>query len=182
MAVFIANESGVPADEVALAGLARYVLASLAVDPLAELSVLLVDSPMMTSLHEQYTGEPGPTDVLAFDQDDLGSGGPAGGPELEGFPTLLGDVVVCPEVAAAQAADHGVPLAGELELLLTHGVLHLLGYDHAEPEEATEMTRLTDRLLDGWRKRDGGAPPGEVGEPGAPPGEPPSSTGPAVRT
>src|ERR1700730_18554676 len=100
-----------PVDEHALAGLARHVLDSMHVHPLAELSVLLVDELAMTELHVRWMGEPGPTDVLAFPMDELRPPQPGGGaehgPAAEhgGLPGLLGDVVICPQVAAAQAGQ-----------------------------------------------------------------------------
>jgi probable rRNA maturation factor len=137
------NESGVDVDEKALAGLARFVLDELRIHPLAELSVLLVDSDAMAALHVQWMDEAGPTDVLSFPMDELRPG-------RDGDPTpagLLGDVVLCPEVAAQQARTAGHSTAEELLLLTTHGILHLLGYDHAEPEEEKEMFALQRRLL-----------------------------------
>ena len=103
-------------------------------------------------------GEPGPTDVLAFPMDELRPP-PAGrahradrGDEPAALPGLLGDVVLCPEVAAGTGpAGAGTRVSDELELLCTHGILHLLGYDHAEPGEHAAMFGLQDRLLDGWR-------------------------------
>ena len=139
MSIDIANESGVAVDEVALAAIARYVLDEMRIHPLAELSVLLVDEKAMTELHERWMGEPGPTDVLAFPMDELrpphlaGATGRAGAEEPGPDPGLLGDVVLCPQVAAAQARDAGHSTQEELELLAVHGILHLLGYDHAEP-------------------------------------------------
>jgi probable rRNA maturation factor len=149
MSVEIANESGVSVDEVALVLVARYVLDELGVNPLAELSVLLVDAGSMSALHERWMGEPGPTDVLAFPMDELDT---ARGPEeTEPGPALLGDVVLCPDVARRQAAQAGHSLSDELHMLCVHGVLHLLGYDHGEPDEEREMFGLQARLLDGWR-------------------------------
>jgi len=149
MSVEIANESGVAVDEVALVLVARYVLDELGVNPLAELSVLLVDVGSMSALHERWMGEPGPTDVLAFPMDELDT---ARGPdETEPGPALLGDVVLCPEVARRQAAQAGHSLADELHLLCVHGVLHLLGYEHGEADEEREMFGLQARLLDAWR-------------------------------
>jgi probable rRNA maturation factor len=149
LSVEIANESGAALDEGGLVGVARHVLDELGVNPLAELSVLLVDLDSMTTLHERWMGEPGPTDVLAFPMDELDT---ARGPDdREPGPALLGDVVLCPEVARRQAAQAGHSFTDELHLLCTHGVLHLLGYDHAEPEEEREMFALQARLLDGWR-------------------------------
>jgi probable rRNA maturation factor len=149
MSVEVANESGVAVDEGGLVAVSRHVLDELGVNPLAELSVLLVDVESMTTLHERWMGEPGPTDVLAFPMDELDT---ARGPdEREPGPALLGDVVLCPEVARQQAAQAGHSFTDELHLLCTHGVLHLLGYDHAEPEEEREMFALQARLLDGWQ-------------------------------
>ena len=149
MSVEVANESGVELDEAGLASVARHALEQLGVDPLAELSVLVVDMDTMSSLHERWMGEPGPTDVLAFPMDELDT---ARGPEdVEPGPALLGDVVLCPEYARRGAARAGHSLSDELHLLTTHGVLHLLGYDHGEPEEEQEMFGLQARLLDSWR-------------------------------
>jgi probable rRNA maturation factor len=157
VSIEIANESGMPVDEQALAGLARHVLDSLRVHPLAELSVLLVDEPAITELHVHWMGEPGPTDVLAFPMDELRPPQPGGGAEHgpaaepPGTPALLGDVVICPQVAAAQAKAAQQPVRDEIDLLCTHGILHLLGYDHAEPDDRAAMFGLQDRLLQAWR-------------------------------
>jgi probable rRNA maturation factor len=155
VSIEIRNESGVAVDEAGLAALARHVLDGMRVHPLAELSVLLVDEAAMTGLHQRWMGEDGPTDVLAFPMDELGLPPPGGsqaehGMDDEAAETLLGDVVLCPQVAIEQArkAEHSVQ--DELELLCTHGILHLLGYDHAEPDEHATMFGLQDRLLAGW--------------------------------
>lgn len=149
MSVEIANESGIEVDEAALSSVARHALEHLGVNPLAELSVIVVDTGTMSALHERWMGETGPTDVLAFPMDELDT---ARGPdEQEPGPTLLGDVVLCPEYARRGARAAGHPLADELQLLTTHGVLHLLGYDHAEPEEEREMFALQSTLLESWR-------------------------------
>ena len=158
VSIDIANESGVGVDEVALAAIARYVLDEMRIHPLAELSVLVVDEKAMAELHERWMGEPGPTDVLAFPMDELRpphlggvNAGRAGAEDPGPDPGLLGDVVLCPQVAAVQARDAGHRTQDELELLAVHGILHLLGYDHAEPDERTEMFGLQDRLLSSWR-------------------------------
>lgn len=143
MSVEVVNESGRDVDETEVADLARYVLDQMHVHPQADLSVLLVDVETMSRLHEQWMDEPGPTDVLSFPMDELRPG-------REGEPSppgLLGDVVLCPEVAARQASAAGHSSAEELLLLTAHGILHLLGYDHAEPEEEKEMFGLQRRLL-----------------------------------
>src|SRR3712207_8868653 len=120
------------------------------VNPMAELSVLCVDQDYMSTLHERWMGEKGPTDVLAFPMDELDTGRPD---EPDPGPALLGDVVLCPSVAIKQARAAGHTMDDELILLATHGVLHLLGYDHMEPEEEKEMFGLQTKLLDGWRDR-----------------------------
>ena len=163
MSIEIANESGASVDEAALAALARHVLDAMRIHPLAELSVLLVDSATMADLHQRWLGEPGPTDVLAFPMDELrppppGSDRADRGDEPGAVPGLLGDVVLCPDVAGEQARVAQHPLADELEMLCTHGILHLLGYDHAEPEERATMFGLQNRLLDSWRAERGSGP------------------------
>ncbi len=157
MSIEVANESEISVDETALAALARYVLDSMRIHPLAELSVLLVDTATMTDLHKRWLGEPGPTDVLAFPMDELRPPPPGSdrtdrsGGQPDSEPGLLGDVVLCPEVAAEQAREANHPVADELEMLCTHGILHLLGFDHAEPGERATMFGLQDRLFDSWR-------------------------------
>ncbi len=154
MPVYVGNESGREVDATALVALSRHVLDAMGVAPLADLSVLLVDIDTMAQLHERWMGEPGPTDVLAFPMDELeehGGHGSTGPDDAEDAPVLLGDVVLCPEVAARHAREVGHRVEDELELLCTHGILHLLGYDHGEPEEHREMFGLQDRLLAGWR-------------------------------
>ena len=155
MSIDIANETdygteqGVDAEE--LVGIARYVLGEMGIHPMAELSILLVDTAAMEQLHIQWMDEPGPTDVLSFPMDELR---PARAEDdNEPVPGLLGDVVLCPEVAERQAKDAGHATAEELRLLTTHGILHLLGYDHAEPEEEAEMFGLQKQLLRGWKAR-----------------------------
>jgi probable rRNA maturation factor len=159
MSIDIANESGIGVDEVGLVAVARFALDQLRIHPLAELSVLLVDERTMTELHERWMGEPGPTDVLAFPMDELRpppmGGSRSGEPDPGGDPGLLGDVVLCPQVAAEQAVKAGHSTQDELELLCVHGILHLLGYDHAEPEEHAEMFGLQDQLLKAWRPAQG---------------------------
>ena len=150
LSIEIANESGAAVDTDAVLAVARYALDEMGVNSLAELSILLVDVDYMTELNHRWMGGDGPTDVLAFPMDE-GSVDHGPGESNGGEPALLGDIVLCPEVAARQAAAAGHSAADELHLLTVHGVLHLLGYDHAEPEEEREMFALQARLLDGWR-------------------------------
>ena len=155
MTIEIANESGVAVDEVALASVARFALDQLRIHPLAELSVLLVDEGPMTDLHVKWMDEQGPTDVLSFPMDELRPPGMGGartaGDDAGPEPGLLGDVVLCPQVAAVQAKQAGHSTQEELELLTVHGILHLLGYDHADPDEEAEMFGLQGELLRAWR-------------------------------
>jgi len=129
---------------------AAFLIAEIGLHPDTELSLSLVDPDEMSDLHAEWLDEPGPTDVLSFPMDELRA--PEPGQPSE--PGSLGDIVLCPQVAAEQgeAAGHGQD--AELELLLTHGLLHLLGHDHAEPEEHAEMFALQDRLLAAWRARE----------------------------
>ncbi len=146
MSIEVNDESGAGVDGERLAALARFVLDRLKVHPLAELSVLAVDAATMSSLNEQWMDEEGPTDVLSFPMDELRPGKDDEEPE----PGLLGDVVLCPAVAADQAGVAGHAIEQELDLLTTHGILHLLGFDHAEPDEEQEMFGLQKRLLADW--------------------------------
>ncbi|MFF1528546.1 rRNA maturation RNase YbeY [Cellulomonas sp. NPDC058312] len=143
MSIEVNNESGHEVDEAEFAALARFVLDQMHVHPQTDLSILFVDTTVMTDLHVKWMDEPGPTDVLSFPMDELRPGR-ADEPTPAG---LLGDVVLCPEVAVEQARTAGHSTAEELLLLTTHGILHLLGYDHAEPEEEKEMFGLQRQLL-----------------------------------
>lgn len=150
MTVAINNESDVTVDERGIAQLAQFVLGEMGVHPLTELSLMIVDEPTMSRLHEKFMGEPGPTDVLAFPMDDLRPLSDEEADETE----LLGDVVLCPAIAEAQARNAGHDASAELRLLCTHGILHLLGYDHHDPDEEREMFGLQARLLGSWAATD----------------------------
>ncbi len=155
MGIDIVNESGVTVDAAALSDLAGFTLSQLRIHPAAELSILLVDRDAMSLLHERWMGEPGPTDVLSFEMDELRPTPDDAEPE----PGLLGDIVLCPQVAEEQAAAAGHPVAAELALLTVHGILHLLGFDHAEDPGKTEMFTLQTRLLGEWAGARGIVPP-----------------------
>jgi len=164
MSIEVANESGVVVDEQALVQVARHVLDRMGVSPLAELSLLLVDVDAMEKLHVRWMNESGPTDVLAFPMDELDLRGSRGVGHGSGHghddhdeptPQVLGDVVLCPVVAERQAREAGHSAADELQLLCTHGVLHLLGYDHGDAEEHAEMFGLQGELLTSWHERRG---------------------------
>ncbi|WP_426245334.1 rRNA maturation RNase YbeY [Nocardioides sp. LHG3406-4] len=149
MSIEVLNESGRELDVKHLAGLSRFVMDRMRVHPLAELCIKAVDEDTIAALNQQWMDKSGPTDVLAFPMDELRPGLVNEEPE-EG---VLGDLVLCPDIADKQAATAGHSGDAEIELLTVHGILHLLGYDHAEPEEHAEMFGLQDRLLVEWRSR-----------------------------
>ena len=146
MTIEVQNESGVEIDELRTQRLARFVMDRMRVHPLAELCVTAVDEATIAELNAKWMEKEGPTDVLAFPMDELRPGLVNDEPE-EG---VLGDIVLCPSMAAGQATTAGHSLTAELDLLTVHGILHLLGYDHAEPEEHEEMFGLQARLLAEW--------------------------------
>jgi probable rRNA maturation factor len=143
VSVDVLNETDHRLDELELVACAKYVMQQMRVHPGADLCIRLVDEAAMEVLHVQWMDLPGPTDVMSFPMDELRPGRDGVEPE-EG---VLGDIVLCPSVAAAQAAKAGHATEEELLLLTTHGILHLLGYDHAEPEEEKEMFELQRQLL-----------------------------------
>jgi probable rRNA maturation factor len=143
VSVDVLNETDFQVDELELLDCARYVLDQMRVHPQADLCLTLVDEAAMEVLHVQWMDLPGPTDVMSFPMDELRPGGEGEDPT----PGNLGDVVLCPTVAARQAREAGHTPIEELLLLTTHGILHLLGYDHAEPDEEREMFELQRQLL-----------------------------------
>jgi probable rRNA maturation factor len=152
MTVEVRNESGVDVDVAALMAVAQHALDSLGIRADAELSLMLVDVDRMTELHLDLMGLPGPTDVMsiAMDELDLRAARRAGTTLRVEDEALIGDVVLCPVVAAEQAAAAGHTTADELAMLTTHGLLHALGYDHEEPDEHAEMLGLQAELLASW--------------------------------
>ena len=146
MSIEINNESAISVDEVAIQRLVVFALDQLHVHPDAELAIVLVDEAAMEQLHVQWMDEPGPTDVLSFPMDELRPGS-ADAPTPAG---LLGDIVLCPQVAIGQAESAGHPVIDELLLLTTHGLLHLLGFDHAEPDEEKVMFGIQRDILAGF--------------------------------
>lgn len=144
MSVFVADEQTLPVDLDRLRRLAEFTIADRRVPRAMELSILCVDRVAIADLNAHHMGAEGPTDVLAFPIDLPGE-------TAFGEPAILGDVVLCPDVAVQQAAEHGHDAAAELELLLVHGVLHLIGHDHASDDERRAMFTLTDRILADFR-------------------------------
>lgn len=146
--------------------LAELVLAEEHVTRDAEVSVIFVDEPSITDLNERFLGGSGPTDVLAFPMDedavlggrqpDQGGRGPGAPMEPADPPLILGDVVVCPSVAKRQANARDGGLDDEIALLVVHGMLHLLNYDHVEQTETERMRRREQELLDRFRRPEEG--------------------------
>lgn len=170
LTVFAADEqTDVPVDISRWVYLARMVLEAQDVRDTAELSMLFVDAATIADLNQRFLGHDGPTDVLAFPMDDdlvesgrhpdQGGRGPGSSVEPQDPPVLIGDVVICPEVAQKQAAEHaGANHSGtlddELALLVVHGVLHLLGFDHDDPDDATAMQARERELLAEFKQAD----------------------------
>jgi probable rRNA maturation factor len=142
----INNESEIEVNLKSTRELASYVIEQLKLHPMVDLGIIFVNEKPMTDLHIQWMDEPGPTDVLSFPMDELRPGADDG-PLVEG---VLGDVVICPQVARLQAEAAGHSMMDEVHLLLTHGILHLVGFDHAEPDEEREMFKLQKSLLEGF--------------------------------
>jgi probable rRNA maturation factor len=159
ISVFVADEQhDHPVDVLAWHRLAESVLVAEGVRGNVELSVLFVDEQSIADLNKRFNSKDGPTDVLAFPIDeepaeggrspDSGGSGPGYTPtEPAELPTLLGDVVVCPGVAARNAPEHAGTYDDELALLVVHGILHLLGMDHHDEDEAEAMERREQELL-----------------------------------
>jgi probable rRNA maturation factor len=163
--VYAADEQAdMAVDLVRWTALARAVLEDRRVRGEVEVSLLFVDEPSIAALNQQFLGREGPTDVLAFPIEDeplpggrspdSGGIGPGADPG-EDPTTLLGDVVICPSIAAKNATEHGVGAEDELALLVVHGLLHLLGMDHETDREAEEMEGLERQLLARHHRGDG---------------------------
>lgn len=144
MAIDIENRSGVDFSEENLSLLLSFGISELGLNPECDLNVLLVDEAEMTALHIKWMDEPGPTDVLSFPMDEIELGSKEAG--------ILGDIVLCPTVAQAQAKDAGHDLDRELSILSVHGLLHIVGYDHATSEDEKEMFTLQESIVDRWKK------------------------------
>lgn len=153
MTVDVLNESGVEDVDVAdLAALCRFVLRRMRLHPQTEMTLRLVDADTIATLNRQWMGKDGPTDVLSFPMDELRPG--RDGVREESEPGYLGDIALCPQIAEQQAPAAGHGRDDEMALLTVHGMLHLLGYDHAEPAEHAEMFGIQGRLLVEWADPD----------------------------
>lgn len=143
MAIEIITRAGVTCNEGKIASLLAFAVSELGLHPGSELNVLLVDKAEMTELHIEWMHEPGPTDVLSFPMDELRPNSNEEG--------ILGDIVLCPEVAKEQAEATGHSVEHELSILSAHGLLHLVGYDHANPKDEKIMFDLQEDLVSRWK-------------------------------
>lgn len=144
--VTVENDSAVEIDTDALLRLTEHLFPLVRIHPDCELAITIVDEPEMERLHIEWMDLPGPTDVLSFPMDELRSAPEGQEPPLG----LLGDIVLCPAFATAQAVEAGRTLDAEMQFLVVHGVLHLLGHDHMTPAEYDTMFALQDELLASW--------------------------------
>ena len=143
MTTEVINETTTVIDAAEFADLADHVLTAMHVSPAAELNIMFIGPEPMEELHVRWLDLPGPTDVMSFPMDELRPG-TADRPTPPG---MLGDICICPAIASRQAAESGHSAAEEMLLLATHGMLHLLGYDHATDAEREIMFALQRKLL-----------------------------------
>ena len=164
------EQTAVPVDVLRWVALAEHVLQGERAPDDTEMAVVFVDRATIADLNERYLGGTGPTDVLAFPLEeeipvgrvpDQGGRGPGSSSEPSEPPMAIGDVIVCPDVARAQAEERGIPIDDEIALLVVHGTLHLFGYDHAEPDETARMQRRERDLLDSFAAGTPPRPPGK---------------------
>ena len=144
MTVELVNRSGALIPEKEITSLINYGITYMELNPECEISMSFVDVQEMEELHIKWMQEDGPTDVLSFPMDM---------PEKKGDVVTLGDIVIAPAVAAAQAARAGHSSEHEMYILATHGLLHILGYDHADKDEEKVMFALQEKILEEWKKQ-----------------------------
>jgi len=142
MNIELSNESGVSVNESDIVSVAEFTMHHMGLHEDCDLAISIVDESRMSELHEEWMDLKGPTDVLSFPMDELVPHSPD--------PGIVGDIVLCPQFAQAQAKDG---LETELHLLTIHGVLHCLGYDHAQPAEEKTMFDLQESILSKWQAR-----------------------------
>lgn len=153
MSIEIDNETSWDIDQDRVNNLAEFAMDRMRLHPNTDLFIRFVDLATMEELHIKFMDEPGPTDVLSFPMDEL-----VPGDNLSVAPEgILGDVVVCPDFAKDQAEKAGHAPIDEMLLLITHGILHLLGFDHAEPDEEREMFALQNQILKEFREQEASA-------------------------
>ncbi len=142
MNIELSNESGMEVGEADLISVAEFAMVKMGLHPDCDLAISIVDEARMSELHEEWMDLKGPTDVLSFPMDELIPDSPD--------PGIVGDIVLCPQFAEAQAKNG---LEAELQLLTIHGILHCLGYDHADPDEEKIMFELQESILAKWQAR-----------------------------
>lgn len=146
MNIFFADEQDEPLQTDSLVQMAQRVLVAEGLPDSTEVSIVLLGEEEMAQYNTRFMQRKGPTDVLAFPIEKL-TPGELPAPTPKGQPFSLGDIFVCPSVVKSQAADLDVPLDHELALIVTHGMLHLLGYDHSQPPDAEQMSARERELL-----------------------------------
>ena len=144
MTVELTNRSGALIPEKEITSLINYGITYMELNPECEVSMSFIDVQEMEELHIKWMQEDGPTDVLSFPMDM---------PEKKGDVVTLGDIVIAPAVAAAQAARAGHSSEHEMYILATHGLLHILGYDHADKDEEKVMFALQEKIVEEWKKQ-----------------------------
>jgi probable rRNA maturation factor len=142
MNIELSNESGISVNEPDIVSVAEFAMHHMGLHEDCDLAISIVDESRMSELHEEWMDLKGPTDVLSFPMDELVPHSPD--------PGIVGDIVLCPQFALAQAKNG---LEAELHLLTIHGVLHCLGYDHAEPAQEKAMFDLQESILSQWQER-----------------------------
>ena len=144
MTVEITNRSGALVPETQMTSLLNFGIDYMELNPECDISLTFVNPQEMEELHIKWMDEPGPTDVLSFPMDL---------PEKKGDIVTLGDIVIAPAVAAKQALDAGHNTEEEIFILATHGLLHILGYDHADPDEEKVMFALQEKIVKEWSQQ-----------------------------
>jgi probable rRNA maturation factor len=144
MTIDITNRSGIAYNEEDFESLLRFGMKDLGLNDECDLDVLLVDEAEMTALHIKWMDEPGPTDVLTFPMDEIRP--------HSNEPGILGDILICPHVAIRQAETAGHSFTHEMSILGVHGLLHIVGYDHADKEDEKEMFDLQESIVARWSK------------------------------
>ncbi|MBU3735052.1 MAG: rRNA maturation RNase YbeY [Candidatus Planktophila sp.] len=144
MTIEVTNTSGQLVPTAEMVSLMTHAMNALELNPECDLNISFVEDEYMTELHVKWMDEPGTTDVLSFPMDM---------PEQPGEVVTLGDIVISPVVAAAQALNQGHSTEHEIYILATHGLLHIIGYDHAEKSDEKEMFELQEKIVSDWEKR-----------------------------
>jgi len=144
MTIEVTNTSGQLVPTAEMTSLMTHAMKALELNPDCDLNIAFVEDDYMTELHIKWMDEPGTTDVLSFPMDM---------PEEPGEAVTLGDIVISPVVAAAQAITQGHSTEHEIYILATHGLLHIIGYDHADKADEKIMFELQEKIVSEWEKR-----------------------------